>query len=109
MFFASLSTACAAERKTPESGPPTNAEFLELSEGQQHWWYAGAVTSIGHVVFLHDKEKAQCVWDWFFDDPDSKKLLLERSFEKYPDHTPTSVILALLKRDCGELLPINKL
>jgi len=82
-----------------------NSEFMELSEGQRHWWYAGAIESIGHMVFLHDEEKAQCIWRWLPSDPEGKKALLIKSFKKYPDHSPTSILIALLKRECGSLLP----
>ncbi|MCF6354798.1 MAG: hypothetical protein L3J26_06800 [Candidatus Polarisedimenticolaceae bacterium] len=82
-----------------------NSEFLKFTKSQQHWWYAGAVESIGHLVFLHDEEKAQCIWNWLPSDPKRKKDLLIKSFRKYPDYTPTSILIALLKRDCGSLLP----
>jgi len=82
-----------------------NSEFLKFSEGQRHWWYSGTYTAIGHMVYLHDEKKAQCVWNWLFAEPKRKEALLIKSFKQYPDHTPTSIVIALLKRDCGELLP----
>lgn len=82
-----------------------NSDFLKLTEAQQHWWYAGAFESIGHMVFLHDEQKAQCVWNWLPTEPEKKKELLQKSFEQYPDHSPTSILIALLQRNCGALLP----
>ncbi|MBX3631263.1 MAG: hypothetical protein KF908_15435 [Nitrosomonas sp.] len=82
-----------------------NSDFLKFSEGEQHWWYAGAFESIGHMVFLHDKQKAQCVWRWLPTEPEKKKALLRQSFEQYPDHSPTSILIALLQKSCGKLLP----
>ena len=82
----------------------TNADFLKLTEGQQHWWYAGATESIGHLVYLHDEKKAKCVWEWLPSDPEGKKDLLKRSFEMYPAELPTTVLLALLQRSCGKLM-----
>lgn len=82
-----------------------NSDFLKFSEGEQHWWYAGAFESIGHMVFLHDKQKADCVWRWLPTEPDKKKALLQQSFEQYPDHSPTSILIALLQKSCGKLLP----
>lgn len=81
-----------------------NSEFLEFSESQRHWWYSGAYTALGHVVFLEDQDKGICVWNWLFADYDKKEGLLMESFKKYPDHTPTSIIIALLRRDCGVFL-----
>lgn len=78
-----------------------NSEFLNFSEGQQHWWYSGAYTALGHIAFLESEEKGQCVWKWFFTNPKSREALLTKSFKKYPDHTPTSIVIALLRRDCG--------
>jgi len=79
-----------------------NSEFMELSEGQRHWWYAGAYTALGHIVSLDDdKEKTECVWNWFFKDPDIRKAQLVKSFKLYPDHAPTSIVIALLRLDCG--------
>ncbi len=86
------------------AGALKNSDFLKLSEGQQHWWYAGAFESIGHMVFLHDKQKAQCIWQWLPSEPEMKNELLRKSFEQYPDHSPTSILISLLQRDCGELL-----
>lgn len=83
----------------------TSKEFLEFSAAEQHWWFAGAVESIAHMVYLHDEERAQCVWLWLPTDMKAKKALVIENFEKYPDYAPTSILLALLKRDCGPLLP----
>lgn len=92
---------------TAQADGLTNSRFLQLSEQQQHFWLAGAFESIGHMVFLHEEEKARCVWNWLPSNPEKKKALLKKSFEKFPEHTPTSVLIALLKRDCGKLLPVK--
>ena len=81
-----------------------NSEFLELSEGQRHWWYSGAFMALGHVAFNKNEEKGQCVWKWFFADPKKKEALLLKSFKKFPNHTPTSIVIALLRRDCNVFL-----
>ena len=81
-----------------------NSEFLEYSEGQRHWWYSGAYIALGHVVFMKDENKGKCVWNWLASDYEKKEALLMKSFKKYPDHTPTSIVIALLRRDCGVFL-----
>jgi len=84
------------------AGALKNSDFLKLSEGQQHWWYAGVYTALGHIVSLdNDETKAQCVWDWFFTDPDQRKNQLAENFELFPDHAPTSIAIGLLRRDCN--------
>ncbi len=78
-----------------------NSEFLEFSEGQRHWWYLGAYTALGHIALFEDEEKGQCVMKWLFEDEVKRKALLIKSFKKYPDHSPTSIVIGLLRRDCG--------
>lgn len=74
-----------------------------MTAEQRHWWYAGAYTTLGHAVQINEQEsgKAECVWNWYFKDPELREKQLEKSFSAYPDHSPTAIILALLKRDCG--------
>lgn len=81
-----------------------NSDFLKTTKDQRHWWYSGAYTALGHIAFLEDEEKGQCVWNWLFSEPETKEALLIKSFKKYPTHTPTSIIIALLRRDCGVFL-----
>lgn len=83
-------------------------EFLKLSESQQHWWYFGALQAITHMAYLHDEQKALCVWNWLPADTENKKALLQKSFAQYPDESPTSILIALLQRDCGDLMPIAR-
>lgn len=80
-----------------------NSEFLKFSEGQRHWWYLGTFTAFGHAVLLEDQEKGRCVLNWMYTekDHDKKKAYLEDIFAKYPDNSPTSIIIAVLRRDCG--------
>ena len=103
MFFANLSTACVAETKGAESEPPTNAEFLELTEDQRHWYFFGAFHAVGHTVHMQDKAQGRCVWEWYFDDLNVKIEKLLKSMQLYPDHSPTSIMIAHLERDCGKL------
>jgi len=85
-----------------------SSEFLKLSKGQQHWWYNGAYTALGHLVLLHDKKKGKCIWNWFYNDPDRRKAQLIKSFKLYPNYTPTSIVIGLLRKECGTLLPQAK-
>ncbi len=83
-----------------------SSDFLEYSEVQQHWWYFGALQSISHMAYLlHGEKKAECVWNWLPNETEKKKALLRQSFEQFPDHSTTSILIALLQRSCGELIP----
>jgi hypothetical protein len=81
-----------------------NSEFMKMSAGQRHYYYAGAYDVLGHWTSLNQPDKAECVWNWLFEKPKERKALLEKSLKLYPDHAPTSVIIALLQRDCGVVL-----
>ena len=85
-----------------------NSEFMEFSEGQRHWWQLGVFAALGHVVLLEDKEKGKCVLNWMYEKDKDRKALLVKSFKQYPDHTPTSIVIALLRRDCGVFLEEDK-
>ena len=78
-----------------------NSDFLKSTEAQRNWWYSGAFTVLGHVAFLEDEEQGKCVWNWLFADYEKKEALLMKSFKLYPDHTPSGIVIALLRRDCG--------
>lgn len=78
-----------------------NKDFVKLSAEQRRLWFMGAYTTLGHVASLDSEEKGKCVWNWYFDAPERKEALLEKSFAMYPDQTPSGVVLALLRRDCG--------
>jgi hypothetical protein len=85
-----------------------NSEFVKLSEAQQHWYYYGTFMGIGHMVSFEDEQKAKCIWLWMTIEPEKKKELLLSTMKQYPDHTPTSIIIGLLQRDCGAIVPTKK-
>ena len=82
----------------------TAKDFVALTEGQQHWWIAGAIEGIGHMVFLQDEAKAQCVWNWLPSDPAGKKALLLTHMKNHPDRAPSGILIILLQRECGKLV-----
>lgn len=99
LLYTSLLVSVSGGAMADES---TNRHFMTLSEGQRAWYYTGAFTSLAHIATgEYGKKKADCVWDWYFQYPEKRQKQLEESFKQYPDAIPTSVILALLKRDCG--------
>jgi len=83
----------------------TGGKLLKLSKDQRNWWYSGAFMGIGHMVYYQDEEKALCVWNWLLVDPKNKQRLLRENLERYSEQSPTAIVIALLERDCGVLLP----
>jgi hypothetical protein len=81
-----------------------NSDFVKYSEGQRHWWYLGAFTSLGHLAYLEDEAKGQCVLRWLYDEGEDRTGFLLKSFKTYPDNSPTAIIIAILRKDCGAFL-----
>jgi len=52
---------------------------------------------------MQNKAQGRCVWEWYFDDLEAKKAKLLDSMKRFPEHTPTSIMIAHLDRDCGKL------
>lgn len=94
-------TAHAVEQVPQRTMKLTNRQFLAFSTEQQHWWFKGAFAQLSHYVGMNDAKQAACILDWIEDGTNDKKSLLLAYFKKYPDHAPTSVIISLLKRECG--------
>lgn len=78
-----------------------NRDFLAMSDVQKKFWLSGAIDTLGHVAAIKSKSHGKCVYDWYFKDTANKNGLILASMEKYPDHSPTTVLMALAKRACG--------
>ena len=85
-----------------------NRDFLQMQPEQQKFWLSGAIDTLVHVAAFKDKQIGQCVTDWYFGEKTAERnwLILE-SFKKYPDHTPTVVLLALTQKACGKYLEVE--
>lgn len=80
----------------------TGQDFLQLTPEQQKFWIAGAIDSLSAFVFVQNKSKGQCIYNWYFKDTAKKHGLLLASAEKYNTHEPRAILLALIKRGCGD-------
>ena len=58
----------------------------------------------GHMVHLNDQVKAKCVWDWYIKTPSQTQAQIFASMQKYPDHSPTTTLIALMRHACGKPL-----
>lgn len=84
----------------------TAGDVLGLPKAEQGRLIAGWIGGMGALLHTYGhKDKAQCVWNWPDQDNGKNRALLAASFEKYADQDPVAVLLALLQRDCGALLP----
>lgn len=87
--------------------PPKSSEFLTYSEGQRAWWLAGAFEAMSHAIYQIDPKKGDCIADWYFKGNGEKQRQkeIEETMQKYPDHAPSSVVLALVQKHCGKIKP----
>ena len=76
--------------------------FLGKSEGQRVWWYMGTFMSLGHLASQTNEERGDCIYNWYFDEPEKQRQIIEETMRKFPQHLPSSVILALLYKACGK-------
>ena len=80
----------------------TNKEFMSYPQEARKWWYSGVYTMLGHVAAIdYGSDQAQCVWNWFYDQPDARTVQLEETFNQYPDQSPTTVVLYYLRKSCN--------
>jgi hypothetical protein len=86
----------------------TSREFLQLTQDQRKFFYAGAFTALGHLVSQYDEQKSGCIWGWFFDKPDERTVFLEDVMRKYPEQSPTLTFIGVLQKDCGKFWPEEK-
>ena len=85
--------------------PSQSNSFLKLSPEHRYWWVNGAVLTTSHLVAMSDQEKGECVAKWYLDDRAARQKLIEASIANNPNEGETTVVLALLTRACGQLLP----
>ncbi len=104
-----LAVVCILAVAAPKAGiaaeaPQTNS-FLKLTHEQRYWWIHGAVTTTAHLVAMRDQKKGDCASQWFLQDRAGKQKLVEDTMTLNPSELPTTVVLGLLTRACGELSP----
>jgi hypothetical protein len=83
----------------------STSSFLKLTKEQRYWWIHGAVTTTAHLIAMHDKQKGDCAAKWFLENKAAKQEVIEQTIAGSPTVLPTTAVLALLTRACGELLP----
>jgi len=78
-----------------------NKDFLMLTKEQKKFWITGAIEALTYVAAAKKEKQGQCVYDWYYTDTSKKNGLILGSIEKYPNSTPSAVLLALTERECG--------
>lgn len=86
----------------------SSREFLEMQPENQKFWLSGAIDTLGHIAAFKGKVVGQCVIDWYFGEKVGERnwLILE-SMKKYPEQTPTVILVALTERACGKYTDVE--
>lgn len=85
------------------AGSFTSKEFLEYSEGQRAWWFMGAVATASHAVSVTNEKQGECMANWYFENEKKHQQEIEETMRKYTTHLPSSVVLAVLQKNCGKI------
>lgn len=76
--------------------------FLEMKDEQKKLWLHGAMNAFAHMAASKDHAAGKCVHDWYFsEDINYKDGVILATMRKYPEVTPTAVLLALTEKSCG--------
>ena len=84
----------------------TNKDLLEYPKSERDAFITGAMLSTAHTLYVfHSKEMGQCFSDWFLNQPNKRIAEIEEYMRENPNHTPSTVLLALPQLKCGRLKP----
>ena len=83
--------------------PVNNDAFLHYSEGQRTWWYLGAFEAMAHTVSIRNANQGWCIENWYSKEYKAGNQTIEKTLKQFPDHSPTSIIIALIQKQCGPL------
>ena len=81
-----------------------NKDFLKMAPIQQKFWLSGAIDTLGHVAVLKNKTQSQCTYDWYYGDTANQNGIIMASIRKYPDHTPSAIVIVLAEKKCGKFV-----
>ncbi|MEJ0038751.1 MAG: hypothetical protein WDO68_22190 [Gammaproteobacteria bacterium] len=80
------------------------SKFMALGEGERFWFLEGALRTVSHLIATEDKAKGDCVANWYLNDRENKRKVVEKAIAERPDLGETTVIISLLEQACGRPL-----
>ncbi|TBR44337.1 hypothetical protein CBF23_003195 [Marinomonas agarivorans] len=83
----------------------TSKDFLTWPEVHQKFWIQGSIDTAA-LISSHsgNKEQGKCIAQWYYGDKRAERnSLIIASMEKYSDVPPEAIMVALIKKACGEL------
>lgn len=72
-----------------------------MEDVKKKFWLHGAISALSHAASIKNIEEAKCIDEWYFNDKIAEKNgLIIASMEQYPEHAPSTILLALIELDC---------
>lgn len=89
----------------------TAGVIMEKMPGDKRFYFvSGIIEGLAYARFLRDTKASggnsqtgmNCIYNWFYDDGAARMLRVEAAFKKYPQHFPSVLLTAMIKRKCGD-------
>ena len=82
----------------------------EMPVRERAAYIMGIVEGLAYARFRSDtiasgsKDEAgmQCIYRWFYEDTNASFDRIEAAFTKYAGHFPSTLLAAMIKKECGE-------
>ncbi|WP_019960634.1 hypothetical protein [Woodsholea maritima] len=81
----------------------TNRNILRMAENERSVWLHGLVLGLASGIALRDQNASDCVAAWYFENEQQHYATVIANLERFPDHVPPTVVLALARRECPQL------
>lgn len=100
-----LSGKAFSQTNEPTADRFTNRDLLEWPVREQRLWLNALVVGFAYGTAVEDQATGVCILDWYFDDQEQSLADLRDQMSRFPDHTPSVVLIALASRACDGLEP----
>lgn len=82
----------------------------EMPAGERAAYVMGIIEGFAYARFRKDTAAAgvkdeigmKCIYDWFYADAQASLQRIDATFEKYANHFPSTLLAAMIKKECGE-------
>lgn len=106
-FLLSLGIAAPANADTAMTA---GVVMKEMPVRERSAYVMGIVEGLAYARFRQDTVAAgsktetgsACIYDWFYKDASASFDRIEAAFKKYPEHFPSTLLVAMIKKECGE-------
>jgi len=82
----------------------TGAQILAWEQEKQDSYFQISIIMASFIAAQKHPEQAKCIDKWYFEDIAAKNNRVRESIALYSDYHPSGVIIAVLKKACGDFL-----